>query len=643
MPASRNPFFIRRAEQADSADQFLHFFSLTVLDLLPKDGHWSHFLPIEAAPGGGKSTLLRLFTPGVLRSISAPYNRPEFRDLVTRLTNLGALDGDGVQLLGVLVNCREDYSQLVDVPVDRTKREALFWALLHSRLALLTLRAALQLTDGRFPSDVNSVRFEPRDDVVFSRPDTRIISGDGLFDRAEETEQRVVDLINSFSAQAPSLNGGPPIDNVFRLLNTHRILVDGHLVARNTLIMFDDAHFLDVSQRRLLTDELRRNDQNSFASWMAMRLRALEPPQLISEAVRPNREELAPVRFEELGTSRIETWLLDVGNRRAQQAQHSVSSIAACLEDSLEVEFDSAKLTAVAQAERNRAHELARPHGRLYDAWIKQTEFKTEDLLPFAQSIHWGELQIQMERRIRKMQGEFTFEALSPIEVENASTSAIEPATMFVAHRNNLPFFYGARQLARLASTNVEQFLALSAELFELLLNTGRLGRRHLRPLLPTDQHKLILAESHAYVDSIRSTLPYGRDVHSLITAIGALCQEESWRPNVPIAPGVTGISIRLSERDALVEAADKSEGTERRLLNALASAVAHNVLSIRITRGRRDEDRAVFYLNRLACPAFKLPLGFGGYKPQRLPRLHEWVVSGLPSRQRRLSVVRSP
>ena len=503
---------------------------------------------------------------------------------MTKLTELGAIDDDGVQLLGVLVNCREDYSQLVDVPVDRTKQEALFWALLHSRLALLIMRAALQLTDRSFPSDVNSVRFEPKDDVVFNRPDSRTIPGKELFERAEETEQKVVNLINSFSAQTPSLNGGPPVENVFRLLNTHRILVDEHLVARNSLIMFDDAHFLDVSQRRLLSDELRRNDQNSFASWMAMRLRALEPQQLISEAVRPNREELAPARFEELGTSRVETWLTDVGNRRAQQAQHSVSSIAACLEDSIEAEFDKDKFTAVARAERSRAHELARPYGRLYSAWIEQYELKTKGLPPLEQSSIWAELQIQMGRRIRKIQGEFTFEALSPIEVENLGTRISEPAAMFVADRNGLPFFYGARQLARLASTNVEQFLALSAEMFELLLNTGRLGRRHLRPLLPTDQHRLILAQSHAYVDSIRSTVPYGRDVHNLVTVIGTLCQEESWRPNVPIAPGVTGISIRLSERDELIEAAETSDGTERRLLNALASAVAHNVLSIRIT-----------------------------------------------------------
>ena len=642
MPASRNPFFIRRAEQADSTDQFLHLFSLASLDILPKDGQWNHFLPIESAPGGGKSTLLRLFTPTVLKSIAGPYNRPEFRDLVTKLTNLGAIDGNEVQLLGFLVNCKEDYSELVDVPYDKTARGALFWALLHSRLALLAIRAVLQLTDHQFPSDVDVIRFEPRSDGVFTRPDARTITGGDLFQRAGDTEQRVVDLINSFSAKAPSFMDGPAVENFFRLLNTHQILVNGETVARHTLIMFDDAHFLDVSQRNLLTTELRRNDQNAFASWMAMRYRALEAAQLISEAVRTNREELSTARFETLGPARIESWLLDVGKRRGQQAQLSVPSFDACLEDSLEAEFNNSQLVTAAMAERENAYRLAQPHGKLYDAWLSQTASKASKLSPHEQAIQWSQVQIMMERRIGKMQGEFTFEALSPVEVDNPGPDTLEAATMFVADRNDLPFFYGAKRVAHLASTNVEQFLSLSGELFDLLLNTGKLGRRHLRPLPPTEQHRLIMARSRAYIDDIRSTVPYGRDVHNLVTAIGDLCREDSWRPNVPITPGVTGFSIRLSERNALIEAAKSSDGTEKRLLNALASAVAHNVLSIRITERLRDEDRAVFYLNRLACPAFDLPLGFGGYKQQKLPTLYDWVSSGRSSRQQRLGVSQS-
>ena len=642
MPASRNPFFVRTAEQSESDDQFLNLFGLAVLDLLPENRSWNRFLPIELAQGSGKSTLLRLFTPSVLTSIDNARSQQEFGQLIKKLTEIDAIDANGVQVLGVLVNCKDDYSRLADLRLEAPVHEGLFWALLHSRLALLTIRAALQLTRHAYPSDVDVVRIEPRTDSAVRRPDPRVITGRELFERARDAEQLIVDSLNSFTLSPPSLHEGPIVDDFFQLLNTHRILIDGHETTRHTLIMFDDAHLLDASQRTLLISELERHDQSAFASWMAMRLRALEPPDLISEAVRPNRERLNPGRFEGWRPSRIEAWLLDVGNRRARRAQRDVSSFSACLADSLETEFGLSTLAAAAVAERKRAFKLAQPHGDLYDAWLEITDNEAADLPPFEQAVRWAQLQILMERRIRKIQGEFIFEPLSPEDVEKSSSDTLEPATMLMSYRNNLPYFYGFRRVAQLASANVEQFLSLSASLFDLLLNSGNLGRQYHRQLPPSDQNRLILAQSRAYVNDLRTTLPYGQDVFNLVTAIADLCRDESLRPNVPVTPGVTGISIQVSERNALISAAQSSDSTAMRLLNALGSAVAHNVLSLRVTDRQRDEDRAVFYLNRLVCPAYDLPLGFGGYKPQKISRLSEWVVSGLASRQRRFGIGQS-
>ena len=80
-------------------------------------------------------------------------------------------------------------------------------------------------------------------------------------------------------------------------------LVNGQEAARHTLIMFDDAHLLGVSQRKSLINELERHDQSAIASWMAMRLRAIEAPDLISESVRTGRERLSSVKFEGWGTA----------------------------------------------------------------------------------------------------------------------------------------------------------------------------------------------------------------------------------------------------------------------------------------------------------------------------------------------------
>ena len=640
MPASRNPFFIRTAEQNESDDQFLNLFSLSVLDLLPEDGSWNRFLQLESAPGSGKSTLLRLFTPTVMASIARAGNRSEFEELIAKLKAVDAIDEEGVQLLGVLVNCKEDYSRLPDLRVESATPEAVFRALLHARLALLTIRAALQLAGRSYPVDVSHVRFEPRGESTLRRPDARVIDGRELFTRAQAAEEAIVNALNSFAPRPPSLPDGLAVDDVFQLLNTHRILVDDQVIARHILIMFDDAHLLDEAQREWLTRELERHDQSAFASWLAMRLRALDPPDLVSdEVVRPGRERLGPVRLEMWSQQRIERWLLDVADRRAKRAQRDVSSFAACLADSLEAEFGRQTLASIASAERERAHDLARPHGSLYRDWLARTESETVRLAPLESASRWAQLQILMERRIRRLQGEFTFESLAPIDPDRAGSGTSEPARMFMSLRNKLPYYFGARVVAQLASANVDQFLSLSATLFDRLLNGGNLGRKRTRALLPSEQTRVLVAQSRAYLNDIRTSLPYGHDVHNLVTAIAKLSHEESWRPNVPITPGVTGVSILVSERDALIEAARSSDATAVRILNALGSAIAHNALSIRVTDRLRDEDRVVFYLNRLICPAYELPLGFGGYKPQRLADLSEFVVSGEPTPQRRLGI----
>ena len=626
MPVSRNPFLIRTAEQSGSDDQFLNLFGLTVLDLLPEDGSWNRFLPIVSAPGGGKSTLLRLFTPKVLVSIANSRHETDFANLVQRLTAIEAITLDRVQLLGVLVNCKDDFNRLTYLDINRTELESLFRALLHSRLALLTIRASLQLTGHSYPHDANMVRFEPKDDDIGRRPDARVISGNELFERARDAEQTIVDSLNTLIPRPPSLDVGLTVDDFFQLLNTHNIVVDDRESAKHILIMFDDAHLLDDWQRELLLTELKRHDQTAFASWVAMRMRALEPDVVISEAVRPNREEFEFIQLDQWGSLNITPWLLDIADRRALRAERDVSSFEGCLADSLEMEFDRRQLAAIAKSEKQLVYELAEPYEQLYGDWLRQKEDEVSSLPPLEQAIRWAQLQILIQRRIRNPQREFILAPLPYSQSDNVASATVDTATIFVSHRNGIPYLYGAKQVALLASSNVDQFLSLSAALFELLLNTGGVGRSRRRQLLPSAQHRLILEQSVKYVEQVHPRVPFGRDVANLVSGIGDLCNKETWRPNVPITPGVTGISIQHSERDALVEMARSDDGPERRLVNALASAVAHNVLSMRATNRQRDENRTVFYLNRLICPMFGLPLGFGGYKPRKVADLLAWM-----------------
>ena len=642
MPASRNPFFVRMAEQSESDDQFLSLFSLSVLDLLPEDGSWNRLLPIELPPGAGKSTLLRLFTPTVLTTIANRRHQSDFEPLAEKLSDLDAIDANGVQLLGVLVNCKDDFNRLADLSINEKAQLSVFWALLHSRLALLTIRAALQLNGLTYPRDVRAICLEPRPDGVIRRPDARTILGTDLFERARTTEQDIVDSLNRFVPTTYELGEDSTIGDFFQLLNTHRISVQGGRSTKHILLMFDDAHMLDDTQRGSLNLELRRHDQSSFASWVATRLNALTPPDVISEVAHPNRESFTPLSFDKWSSQRMESWLLEVGDRRAQRAQRDVSSFEACLSDALETEFNPSVLEQAAESERDLAHQLAAPYDVLYSIWLEYWEAKVAELPPFERATRWVQLQIMMSRRIQNRQAEFVFEPLPATLIENVRSDTLEMAAMFVSERNGLPYYFGAQKVAQLASSNVDQFLSLSAALFDLLLDGGYLGRRQPRELPPSAQHRLIVQQSQNYLNGLATSLPYGYDVSNLVTGIAELCKKQSWLPNVPYTPAVTGVSIQSHERNALVETARAPGSPERRLVNALASALAHNVLIHRPSEGRQDGDRAVFYLNRLACPTLGLPLGFGGYRQRRASHLEEWMMGTPQEHQLELGVSRS-
>ena len=638
MPPSRNPFYIRTAEQAESDDQFLSLFGQSVLDRLHEDGSWNRFLSIESPPGSGKSTLLRLFTPTSLNNIFRLRNNQELSPLVGNLTAIDALDNDGVQVLGVLVNCREDYSRLADLHFTTDMHMALFNALLQVRLALLTLRSALQLLGHNYPHDVHMIRFEPRSESVGRRPDARVIEGRDLFERARTIEAAIVNSLNSFALQPPLPGQHLIFDDFLQILNSHRLIMDDKEVCRHLLLMFDDAQALEGSQRELLIEELLRHDRSAFASWMAMRLRALAPRTLVSDEARsPGRESHKSRLFEDWPRVQIENWLIDVGDRRAKRAQHEVSSLQAFLIDDVNVEFDDSKLTAVASAEREFTYSLARPHGDLYQSWLAEAEAPVSDMSPLERAIHWAQMSVLIERRIRRGQAEFNFLPLAPIDFGRAVSGTHQAAKMFLSKRNKLPYFYGTKTVARLASGNVDQFLSLCAVLFDRLQNRRNLRPRHVNELLPSEQHRLIVSESRTYIDGLRTNIPFGHDVYNLVTAIGKLGKQISSQPNVPIPPAVTGVSIQMSERHELIHAAQSADGDARRLLNTLASAIAHNALSMKITSRQRDEDRMVLYLNRLVCPAYDLPIGYGGYRPKKLSELKRCVDTGQFSLQTQL------
>ena len=81
-----------------------------------------------------------------------------------------------------------------------------------------------------------------------------------------------------------------------------------------------------------------------------------------------------------------------------------------------------------------------------------------------------------------------------------------------------------------------------------------------------------------------------------------------------------------MDDRDLLV--GDRAGGaTFGELTDVLASCIAQNILEPRLDHLNKGQLWLVLYLNRLLCLHHDLPLGYGGWRPQKLPTLAKWLI----------------
>jgi len=216
-------------------------------------------------------------------------------------------------------------------------------------------------------------------------------------------------------------------------------------------------------------------------------------------------------------------------------------------------------------------------------------------------------------------------------EKDLGDSAVADAARLFLCSEFGVPYYAGSLTLARLASRNVEQLLALGGDMFEEILGSLTLAERPF--LNSTRQDAIVKVASRDMWQSIPRRAASGRDVQTLLISIAGMARRETYRPTAPYAPGVTGTALSMQDREMLLrpETRQQFEGAER-LLAALGSAVANNLLEADVDRSVKGKHWMVLYLNRLLCPQFGLPLRRGGFREQPLKTMARWLARPMPT-----------
>lgn len=628
MREPRNPFKLRTAEHIESDTTFLRLFEPSMLELLPENDLWSHVHILRSAPGGGKTSLMRLFAPTSLLTLYAYRTSEDCRELFQLTSQLGAFNENGPVLLGVMVSCARNYAALADLETDHVRRQRLFFSLLSSRIVLAMLRAALTLKGLHYPNDLEQIEVRLPSTLVVPTSLILPCTGRQLYEWAEKTETAVCEAIDSLSIANFDLIPGQETLTGLSLLDPKSILIDGIPVAENIILMLDDVHKLTSHQRHILLQSLL-DLRSTVGVWIAERYEALDTDDLLSSGAIEGRDYASVIPLEKLWTrrsKRFEHLVVNIANRRARSASEvDIISFGSWLETSLDSPEWENKYSAAIDVISTRVRALA-AGSNLFEEWLQSREQihgTTRE-----QAIAWRTLEILIERERRKLNLRFDW-AIPIGELERRDEADVRGAAeLFIAREFDFPYYFGQTRLASIASSNIEQFLWLAGEQFEEIVSAALMKK--INTLSPLRQEAILKKAVVTRWNDMPRRVPNGRLVRKFLEAVGGFSRWATYQPNAPYSPGVTGIAISMDDLEKLRGARldGKNTGIEQ-LSSVIASAIAHNLFDVTLDYKCKGNRWMVMHLNRLLCVQFNLPLQYSGWKEKSLRELQRWLEDG--------------
>ncbi|MDI1340311.1 MAG: hypothetical protein Q7K57_00555 [Burkholderiaceae bacterium] len=634
MAYSANPFLERMSERTTSDMEFVRLFSPKILERLAEDAFDGAVHVFRSAPGAGKTTLLRAFTPPALRAFWNSRNRPELSESFQKLVNRGLLtEGDSPQLLGVFLSCASGYA---DLPAnERLEQEGLFRALLDCRIVLRTLRSLGALLGFSAPEQLGEISLDYGAVPGLTGIPIRTNALE-LVSWAEEHEQRVYAQLDTFAgSEGAPLPAHPRFEGVL-WLQTIKFVHEERVVASQRLLMVDDMHKLRRKQRALLIDELTVM-RPSIPVWLSERTVALGT-ELLSQGIREGRElreyNLDKMWSDAKGAAQFTSYAQNILDRRMKnQDMVPVGSFTQCLRDKLvssEVRSQVAEGIARFRSEVERLQANVR-----YEQWLTRADQYTVDQnLESLLELYVTRILLVRDESKRQMSLDLT---LTAEELEDRDSSQLRGAAELFMHEElGIPYYFGFERLCVMATSNVEELLALAAALY-VGLQSKQVLRKSEPILLPLEQDKLLREAAGRKREFIPKSHSEGTRAQRLLDSIGAFCYDQTFAPNAPYAPGVTGVRLSRSELGKL-SAPSKPLGTSGTTLQrVLAECVAENLLVQRESQATGSRDSGtIFYLNRSLCVHYGLPLQMGGWRDVSVGDLMKWMERRLtPTRKK--------
>lgn len=619
----RNPFRIRASQRTVNDEQFIRLFGAGALDVIDEISNpFGGLVILRSAPGGGKTSFLRLMTPNPLRLATKFHEDPYSRPTYDALRNKGAIKEDGPAVLGVMSRITPEYRDLDDF--DRGL--GMFRALLNSRIVIATLRAILERSNRNYPDDLHTVEVDWKPEVEITIPAKA--TGKELYDWAAKIEQVFYGRLDDLG-EGNGFEGHSRLDALAWFSTSNFRDANGKVTAKR-LLMLDDLQLLSHQQRNSLMT-LLTNERAKCGIWVAERLEALNYQEILSEGVLRQRDYEEVIQLENRWARRQKAYskfVSQIADLRARQADgFEDRDFFNLLSESDESADWSRVYQDACETIRERIETRTKNNPR-YSKWINDVTLEAGN--SHDRALQWRTTEILIERDLAKDQRSFNFSVLSTDDYSLKNSSEIRNAAgHFLRKELKAPIYFGKAQLSAISSWNVDQYVDVAGDVFEEI-SAKITGLRATPSALSTErQHQIIKIAAKKRWNGMPRRLPHGYDARRFLEAAGKYCHQQTFRPTAPYAPGVTGFAITMEDRAKLIEWTENGHSYFRKLRDVLASLVANNEVEPRLDHRNKGKEYVVFYLNRLLCVHFDLPIGYGGWREKSLQEMLQWLERG--------------
>lgn len=622
----RNPFRMRASERIESDTVFLRLYSpLSIETLIESNVNgaiWNNVIFIRSSPGGGKTSLLRIFEPNSLLAIYSRRSQ-EYKELYNYLKKIDVIHDDGVQLMGIPLTCTRNYELLEDLKLSDGLKARIFYALINARITLSTLKSILEFRKLKFPEGLNEIDYiYPNEDNYLKNLITPCKAIE-LYHWALETEKKVFNILDAFIPDVDSIGEGHDEPFSFFIFKPEYFIINNKPICEKILFMLDDAHKLSINQRSGLIKYLIEKRGRSNL-WISERTEIIEPIENLGSSIQRDYEEINLENYWQGKPGKFEKVLINIAEKRARMSTEDVNNFQENLETNFDEELIKTKLNHFIESTQSNIEKITSFYGTKFSLWLEYNNKFVGSNLDKALLVK--KLEILISRNLGKPQFAFDFPLIIDELLDKLDQPLEEAAKFFLCQAEEIQYYYGFDTLVKLSNNNIEQFLGFAADLFDEMLSAKIVGNNI--QISSDVQAKRIKKGVDNRWNELSKKISFGRSVINFIEKFADYAKKETYKPNAPIITGVTGFALSKSTQRKLFDKPNWYENEYYEpLLNVLSTCVSNNLLEPRIvTQGKVGEKNKVFYLNRWICIKFGLPLSYGGWKSKQVDELLQWT-----------------